>query len=341
MEQCKTERILWIDTSRAIACILVVIGHLLKGLASANIYTGTVSDGIIRTLYFFHVQVFFFCSGFLYRKRCETGVLSWGKNILKKLVDLGIPFVAFTIVSHVLKKLFENDVNFPTHATLARRLFIKPDAPYWFLYILFFMFLLIPPVKSRKLLIGFAAVCFAMFVISEFVFLGRIPYFAEYFMTYAVWFAAGMVAAEFGFSPGRVNIIKALTGFLFIPASIAVCALGIQFPLLNLIMGAWGIWMTVVIASLLTACIGEKTVSVASLLTMPIFLMHTIAAPMARIVLLKLGVTSPVIHIILGFIAGVLLPSAAYCLMHLLILPEFFIYPRKTLKRIRNRKKPA
>ena len=111
MENRSNNRVVWIDVAKIAACILIVAGHLLRGLSSSGILTCAVWDSTVRVLYFFHVQVFFFCSGFLYRRNTAPGLVSWGKNILKKLVDLGVPYVCFTVISYFLKVIFESDVN--------------------------------------------------------------------------------------------------------------------------------------------------------------------------------------------------------------------------------------
>ncbi len=337
MEKSRSDRILWIDTAKMIACVLVVIGHILRGLSTSEIFTGPLSAGLIRFVYFFHVKVFFFCSGYLYRTRCKPGFAFWKKNILHKLIDLGIPYVVFTTAAYILKTLFENDINDPVHVSLFETLLYKPESPYWFLYVLFLMFLLIPPVKSRKILTVYLSVSVVFFAAAEIVGQGNMPFLAEYFMSNMIWFMLGIFCAEYGWLKERVTLKRAAPAFLFIPAAAAVCALDIRIPVLvGLIMGAWGVLMTVCIAKLLSERVSPGLISVLSSLTMPIYLMHTLATPMIRIVLMKAGIASLVPHLLIGFIGAILLPSFAYLIMHLLVFPEFVINPRKTLRRIKE-----
>ena len=64
------ERKLWLDYTRAFACILVSLGHMFMGLEDAGLINDNLLlDLFIRTIYHFHVFVFLFCSGYLFQKK--------------------------------------------------------------------------------------------------------------------------------------------------------------------------------------------------------------------------------------------------------------------------------
>ena len=69
--------------------------------------------------------------------------------------------------------------------------------------------------------------------------------------------------------------------------------------------------------------------------TMPIFLMHTMFAASTRAVLLKLGIGSSVIHVVLGLGISFIGPIIAAWIMKKTKWLEFFLYPNKFVK-IRN-----
>ena len=145
-------RVVWIDSMKLFACILVVLGHFYMSLAS----TGWISSKEfyyyypVETVYTFHVPLFFVCSGYLYqRKRTDYTLASHWKNIKSKVLSLGIPYVAFSTITLVLKIIFHNSVN--NQATpILRTLLWEPTAPYWYLYALFFIFCLIPRQQHRN-----------------------------------------------------------------------------------------------------------------------------------------------------------------------------------------------
>ena len=66
--------------------------------------------------------------------------------------------------------------------------------------------------------------------------------------------------------------------------------------------------------------------------TMQIFLMHTLFAAPLRAVLLKIGITSAVIHVILGLAISFAGPIIATWIMKKTKWLEFFLYPNKFVK---------
>lgn len=67
--------------------------------------------------------------------------------------------------------------------------------------------------------------------------------------------------------------------------------------------------------------------------TMPIFLMHTLFAAPLRAVLLKMGIQSSAIHVILGIAISFIGPMIAAIIMRKSKCLEFFLYPGKFIKR--------
>ena len=330
----------WIDVCKLTACILVVAGHLLRGLSSAQIISENGIFGYLTTtVYFFHVQLFFFCSGYLYQSRAKAGFSNHFKNAARKLLDLGIPYAFFSSAAYFLKTLFEDSVNHGNKRGLLEVLFVKPSAPYWFLYVLFFLFLVTPKFRKKKtagIALGLSVILWAL----ELVFLYRvnIPYAAEGIMEDLVWFVMGMYVAKAGFMKEKVTFLKVLPWLSFIPCSILIYVFGIYFPGLDLIMGTLGIGMTVTLSAFAARKIFRRG-STAYLVkyTMPIFLMHTMASPAARAVLLKAGITSAPVHLAAGMAAGIILPVTVAYIMKKTVALEFFLYPLKTAKKLKKK----
>jgi acyltransferase len=84
------KRIVWIDTLRGIGITLVVQGHYSSNsFATAYIYS-------------FHVPLFFFVSGYLFRNGRYSGYLDILKNKVQTRI---VPYVFFFLVSYVLQLL--------------------------------------------------------------------------------------------------------------------------------------------------------------------------------------------------------------------------------------------
>ena len=77
-------------------------------------------------------------------------IKSYLKNISKKALALGIPYVTFSSATWVLKTVFSRDVNNQIGG-FCDTLFLHPTAPYWYLYALFFIFLVTPTFSTVKM----------------------------------------------------------------------------------------------------------------------------------------------------------------------------------------------
>ena len=63
------KRDIWVDNVKVIACILVVLGHFFQSMVKSNLMVGTFAYNYFEdTIYYFHVPLFFICSGYLYQK---------------------------------------------------------------------------------------------------------------------------------------------------------------------------------------------------------------------------------------------------------------------------------
>lgn len=141
----------WVDDVKVIACVLVVLGHFFQSMTKAKILPeNNLYKWTNTTIYYFHVPLFFICSGYLYQKYSKVNDLtSWKKNVAKKALALGVPYVTFTTITWILKKAFSGSVN-DRIGGLGDTLLLHPTAPYWYLYALFFIFLVTPTFSGGK-----------------------------------------------------------------------------------------------------------------------------------------------------------------------------------------------
>ena len=153
----------WVDDVKVIACILVVLGHFFQSMTKANILPeNDLYKWFNTTIYYFHVPLFFICSVYLYKKYSKVNDLkSWKRNVAKKVLVLGVPYVTFSTATWILKTVFSGNVN-DQIGGLGDTLLLHPTAPYWYLYALFFIFLVTPTFANIKmamvgLIVAFAA----------------------------------------------------------------------------------------------------------------------------------------------------------------------------------------
>ena len=114
-----SKREVWIDYIKDFACILVVLGHFVQSLVKVYILLDNyLCQWFDTTIYYFHVPLFFICSGYLYQKySCVDSAGAWKNNVIKKAIALGIPYFVFSFAT-------------------------------WFLYILFLIFVITHTVKT-------------------------------------------------------------------------------------------------------------------------------------------------------------------------------------------------
>ena len=88
----------WIDIVKWVACMLVLLGHFFQSMEKSGIMEVTKGyQWFEHTIYLFHVPLFFICSGYLYQRNSQvTTRQEWKDNVLRKLINLGVPYVAFS-----------------------------------------------------------------------------------------------------------------------------------------------------------------------------------------------------------------------------------------------------
>ena len=321
----------WVDDVKVIACILVVLGHFFQSMTKANILPESdLYEWFNTTIYYFHVPLFFICSGYLYQKYSQVNsVGSWCKNVMKKALALGVPYVTFTTATWVLKKVFSSSVN-DQIGGLGDTLFLHPTAPYWYLYALLFIFFITPTFSNAKA----AAVGLIVALVAKVLILmggGYSVYAVSTVLSNEIWFVLGMSICVFNVQIRGKKLQGTVFGLLFFLLSVAVYMADIQNLVLSFELGL----VACAAVILLIAGYERKSGKVMGFLakyTMPIFLLHTLFAAPLRSVLLKIGITNAEVHVVLGLGISFAGPIIAAWIMKKTKWLEFFLYPNKIIK---------
>ena len=329
------KREVWIDDVKVIACILVVLGHLFQSMTKVNILPeNDLYQWFNTTIYYFHVPLFFICSGFLYQKYSKVNDFkSWKKNMAKKALALGVPYVTFPTATWVLKTVFSGSVN-DQIGGLGDTLLLHPTAPYWYLYALFFIFLVTPTFSTVKMaLIGLlAAIAVKAYILTG----GTRVYAVSTVLANEIWFVLGMSSCVFDVQIRGKKLQGTVIGLLFLGLSVAVYMADIQNSAMSFVLGL----LACAAVILLVAGFEERSGKMMGFLakyTMPIFLMHTLFAAPLRSVLLKIGVTNAAIHVVLGLGISFAGPIVAVWIMKKTKWLEFFLYPNKFLGKAKSK----
>lgn len=326
-------RYYWVDNVKAVALIFIVIGHIWQSFVKSGLVGDTpFYECFNQVIYYFHVQLFFICSGFLYQQNTKTqNFKSYSKNILKKLLAFGVPFVVFVTATYILKFIFADSVN-TQNLSIYESFFIIPTAPYWFLYALFFLFLVSPIIKSKADGIGRIVLSIALYFLS-YVNMGFLPgainTIVKYICLNLVWFVLGMAVSYFD-----IEKLFKKWHIVFFVAGCTVASFGYFYDCIANLL--YGLLCCEGLLFFIGACSKgkEKQGKIFAFITkysMPIFLMHTICAAGMRSVLFKIGITNTPIHIVVGVLASIFLPVIAIKIMEKIKL-DFVVYPTKYIK---------
>ena len=335
------KREFWIDNTKTFACILVVLGHFFQSMVQSEILPlNDLYQWFIRTIYYFHVPLFFICSGYLYQKLSVVNTFnSWYKNVLKKLISLGIPFVTFSFITWILKTLFSSSVNNEI-GKLYEIILFKPTAPYWYLYALFFIFLVTPTFSSKfkaYIALFIALTLKLIFIVTQ----GFSVSIISYIFNDEIWFILGMLICIFDIPKIIENnnsnlFLGIVLSIIFIILSVLVFIKNINFGILNFLLGIIGCLSTTLIMIIMSKSQrfkNHKNIwNVLARYTMPIFLMHTIFAAPLRILLVKIGIINIFIHTVLGILISFIGPIIVAKFIRKFKYLDMLIYPTKYIK---------
>ncbi|MDR1172439.1 MAG: acyltransferase [Bacteroidales bacterium] len=188
------ERIYTIDIARAISIMLVVAGHF-KPDGSPDWWMS-----IYHVLHTFRMPLFLAVSGYTYiyleRERADKR-RSYGKFVLHKFQRLMIPYFFISVFVIGTKLLLGSGAtdNPVSWASFHEMFYYPAAAPFvWFVYVLFFIFLVVPLFKTRKGL----AVLFVAALILHFapVHLPDKFLYVSYIKNMLVFFVAGCLFHE-------------------------------------------------------------------------------------------------------------------------------------------------
>ena len=323
----------WVDDVKVIACILVVLGHFFQSMTKANILPENNLYGWFNTtIYYFHVPLFFICSGYLYQKYSRVNsVGSWRRNVAKKILALGVPYVTFSTATWVLKKVFASSVN-DQIGGLGDTLFFHPTAPYWYLYALFFIFLVTATFSSVKA----AAVGLIVALAAKVLILtggGYSVYAVSTVLSNEIWFVLGMSICAFDVQLKGRKVQGTICGLLFMILSVVVYKAKISGSVIPFAMGLLACVAVILIVASFEEKFGRGMDFLAKY-TMPIFLLHTLFAAPLRSILMKIGIENAVIHVVLGLVISFAGPIIAAWIMKKTKWLEFFLYPNKFIRKV-------
>jgi fucose 4-O-acetylase-like acetyltransferase len=305
-------RIGWVDTAKGLGIILVVLGHVLRGLVASNILTLTPTAAFIDAwIYAFHMPLFFFLSGlFLARSAAKPAA----DFIWDKIGSVAYPYLVWSTITLLLKSPLGQLVNQPRTLLQIPDVLITPIEQYWFLYVLFLLSiglgLLLKLGMNPWVIVPTALVFYPS--VWPFPWSGWLPF--ELARSNAIYVALGVMvgAHQFPFrlssSDPKMLAATALAGFLLV--TLLVAFLESPYPYsLNLILAVSGTAAVIAIAILADRLAIGSAVSLLGQYSLEIYVAHSIASASVRIVLQHyLQVSGHAPYVLFCTVAGLYAP---------------------------------
>ncbi|MBB1477107.1 acyltransferase family protein [Shewanella sp. SG41-3] len=307
------DRARWVDYAKGIGIILVVYGHVMRGLYSAGFeFYGRfyeLSDSIV---YSFHMPLFFFLSGlFFYQTLSNKGPK---QLIFSKIDTLFYPYVVWSIFQGSIEAILSNYTNGNVTFSDVLSLLWAPRAQFWFLYDLFFCFVFFSVILNAQTKIR--TIISFLFLITFYYILLNVSNDNTLLLVYCIFFLFGVIY-NFYFNKGYMEskLLLLIVSILFFISQYIYhfyySLSYLDYSIFSLLLAFVSVFF-IVLLSLFLSKTKVKFLSYLGGASMAIYLMHILAGSGVRVILGNIfGIESVVIHLILGLVAGLFFPLIA------------------------------
>ena len=331
-------RDIFVDRLKGYACFLVVFGHVIMGIRVAGVDIPGFFHGVEDFVWSFHVALFLFLSGYVYKITGEWKSQKTKSGFIKhKALNLGVPYVVFSAL-YILINSLSGSANTQNSLNDILMIWKTPVAQYWFLYALFFLFVVwtvfSDTMKNWQITLfmvvfgyaspffGVSMGCFDVVVYS------------------ALAFGLGTAIPDISGFKSLKPIIKALVIVMHLIFGVTTVIAGVTgYPVIKELLIVFGIFASILFISL----IGElklvsKFLEFMNKYSFQTYLLHTIFTAGIRIALLKVGIENWIVHVVLGLVLGIAVPVICAKIADYTGFLNIFFFPGKVLKKLGKKK---
>ncbi len=307
-----TEKTAWVDYAKGIGIILVVYGHVIRGLENSGISVPYFHE-LDTIVYSFHMPLFFFISGMFVQQsldnRGSKGV------VLSKIDTLVYPYIIWSLCQGMIEVALSTYTN--GNATLVEVLSLwDPRAQFWFLYVLFTTFcitcLIYYYTKKGLLIIGLALASVAYYQ-SLPMEIYVVDYVYSKLSGHWVYFMLGMLyqhpSIKAFAQSKRIPLVIACALFVFIQTLLLKETYIFSERTTQLIAAIISI-LFVIELSKASCRLNIPALKFLGVSSMEIYLIHILTGSGARVIMFRLGIDEVYAHIIIGTVAGLTVPIA-------------------------------
>jgi fucose 4-O-acetylase-like acetyltransferase len=327
----------WVDYLRGIAILLVVYRHVLLGLQRGNMDVPNSLVYANMIFYSFRMPLFFILSGVFINGSLSRRSL--GQIVYTKFENLLYPYLVWSFIQVTLQILLSKYTN--SDRTLRDYAFIlyQPRAldQFWYLPALFNTTIIYLLVKTRlhppawtQLLLGII-----LYFLSPH--LDRISMLSDW-MEFYIFFALGDTISAFFLKESTQQFLKKpLTLVWVTPVFILTQVYYLSRPVVSqgefLVIALIGCFSMFVLAFRMQEWGFFPFLRVLGFHSLFIYVMHVIVAAFVRSILVRVvGLHQPVILLLCGIAAGVIIPVIVYNLLIKDNIFWFLFTPKKSAK---------
>ncbi len=304
------QRQVWQDRAKGVGIILVVFGHVLRGLTVAGLAPDNAwTRAIDYTFYTFHMPLFFLLAGLNAERSLQRGTASFLRDKLQTIVW---PYFLWSFIQGFVQIKTAGLTNGAFTSDVFLNMLHEPFSQFWFLYGLLVCHIGFAALgRSRGLLLAGAtlAVCASPFA----------PYFPGKYLFNFAFYVGGVVLSQrltaWGAAPDRRDgamLAGALA--LFGLSTTLVYMAGYDYGAPAAIpAAASGIAATLIACKMMDgAAIGRMFARVGAM-SMTIYILHIMAGAGARIAMVRLGVpANPFVYLGAATFVGIVGPMIAH-----------------------------
>jgi fucose 4-O-acetylase-like acetyltransferase len=308
-------RINWVDYAKGIGIILVVYGHVIRGLYGSGIINKDFYYYSDTFVYSFHMPLFFILSGYFFPHSIKK---RWATFTTNKIQTLIYPFIVWSIIQTIIEVLLSNYTNNKVSSQALLECLIIPRAQFWFLYALFFINLL----NYAFYILNKRYWLLLSLIISMIYFIFQPDLYAFTFtFKFLIFFNLGILLSELKnhfilFLANNKYLLLNITGFCaveYLYFFTDLKSVNLYKELFNIILPISGSLLMIQLSEWANRKDVLKFLSYLGKGSLAIYLVHILVASGTRIILLKFtNIDNPVIHVILGTLAGIIFPLIIY-----------------------------
>lgn len=310
------ERFVWVDVVKTFAILLVVFGHVWRGLFEVQDMQidASLFSMIDNGIYSFHMPLFFIVSGFLFFGSYQKG---WVELLKKQALYIIWPYFLWSFIIVCMKIVMSGHVNDAYGFERLAQILYAPVSIFWFLYVLFvaqiFTKFLYEKIHSSGLLF-----LISVFLLSSglIINLSEIP-ILSFVSQYLIFFVIGFILAQKDLLKNEFHQIKGVifAALLFCAGQLVVFYFYNNFsPVIYAFVG------TILSVSLIVVCTYFVKLKLfqssffyyISASTLAIYVSHTIFTAGTRFALFQANISDVYIHIVAGVLLGFSLPLIGY-----------------------------